>query len=141
MKKRRNNNLGRGGAVPPPFGTVMTPEKGRDCSAVARGVEQNYMDWLQASEISEADFLSRVDQDSFSLYFFRDEDMAFAALHEESGEIAKPLIWQKESGIDFESYKVDAALVLFFVLNKCQSPGSKEKIKSFVKTELFENNG
>ena len=111
--------------------------KGKEYSRIAREAELNYKNWLLASEINEESFLKHVDGENFYLTFWEDEEEAIIILHHAAGEIAQPLIWQKESGIDLKTYKMDASLLLAYVRDKCINNNSKQKIKEFIRNELL----
>lgn len=110
--------------------------KGKEYSAIANEAEQNLINWLNSSELSEEKFLEMVDRDDLHLTFWTDNKTAITMLHHSGGEIAQPLIWQKETGILLKNYRIDAALMLFLVSEKAGNPRSKEKIRTFIKTEL-----
>ena len=95
-----------------------------------------YTNWLCASGISEEVFLTLVDREDFSLNFSSDATSAMITLFIPAGEIAMPLVWQKENGISFKSYKTDASLLLMMVSSKCSNKESQDKIKDFVRDNL-----
>lgn len=111
--------------------------KGPEYSGIAREMEGIFANWLDASGISEEEFMGLVDSDGFSLVYDCDEEQAAVTLYNRTyGEIAAPLIWMKENGIPLKSYKVDTALLLFLVASKCKNQKVKEKIESFLKTSF-----
>lgn len=111
---------------------------GKEYSKVSKEVENNFRNWLFASNISEQDFMALVDRKDFHLTFWTDGDVALTVFHRHDGEIAVPLIWQKESGGDLEVYKTDAALLLMLVESKCSNEESKKKIKEFIRGNLVD---
>lgn len=113
--------------------------KGKEYSAATKEVEADFNAWLQASGINVTDFIRAVDGEDFYLTYLADQDAAIIVLHKADGEIAMPLIWQKESGIALESFKLDAALLLLLVREKCSNHRSKVKITTFVKENLCIN--
>lgn len=110
--------------------------KGSEYSKIAKEMDTYYKGWLCASGISEEDFLKLVNCEDFHLSFSADPDMVMIILCNSAGEIAAPLVWQKENGIDLASYKLDASLLLMLVSGKCSNRGSQDKIKDFVKDTL-----
>lgn len=114
--------------------------RGQEWSAVATEFDGIYYHWLVASEMSEKDFLSMIDRDEMYLTFFKDDEMALTIFHHQYGEIGIPLVWQWESGISFESYQTDTALLLLYIAGKEVRQETKDKIERFVKTELLNRN-
>ena len=110
--------------------------EGKEYSEISREVEANYSAWLCASEISEADFLERINSSDMYLTYFADKNMALTIFHHATGEIAMPLTWQSQSNIALEEYKTDAALLLMRVASKCSNKESEKKIKEFIRKEL-----
>ena len=110
--------------------------KGKDFSKVAREAEQNFNNWLQASNLSEKDLLKLIEQEAFYLTFWADGSVAITILHGCNCEIGMPFVWQKENNISFEAYKTDVGLLLMLIESKCNSEVSKKKIKDFVKENL-----
>lgn len=111
--------------------------KGQEWSAVAAEFDGIFYHWLVASQLSEKDFLCAIERDEMYLTFFADDKMALTIFHHKYGEIGMPLVWQWESGISFESYMTDTALLLLYIAGKCQRQETKDKIERFVKTELL----
>ena len=110
--------------------------KGKEYSSVAKETETNFQSWLCASGISEPDFLRLVDRFDFNLSFYSDDAIAQLIMYHSLGQIGMPLLWHKESGIDFLSYKVDAGLLLMLISSKCSNKNSQEKIRVFVRDKL-----
>lgn len=109
---------------------------GKEYSEIGREMEQIFASWLCASGISEPDFLRLVDRFDFNLSFYSDDAMARLIMYHSLGQIGMPLLWHKESGIDFLSYKVDAGLLLMLISSKCSNKNSQEKIRVFVRDKL-----
>ena len=117
-------------------GPAILSGKGDSYSEVAKETEQNCAYWLIASGITEQQLIEKVDGNDFHLTFWADANEAIAVLHHSTGEIARPLLWRKESGIDFNGYKVDLALLLLYISGKCTNAESKQKIRTFLKEDL-----
>lgn len=130
--KGRKIRTGKGKAKGPKVWTGQ----GKEFSKVSRETETYFRNWLQVSGITENEVISAIDREDFDITFRTDKEMALTVLHTANGEIGMPFIWQKESGIKFESYKLDAALLLLFIAEKNISLKSKVKIKSFVRRNL-----
>lgn len=118
-------------------GPAVLSGKGNSYSEVARETEQNFSSWLVASGITEKQLMERVESNDFRLTFWADANEAIAILHHATGEIAMPLLWRKESGIDFAGYKTDLTLLLLYISEKCANAESKKKIRDFLKEELM----
>lgn len=116
---------------------ALLQSKGRKYSKVANEIEQNYKNWLDASLRSETYFLNHCNSNKFELLFSFDGSSASISLEDGDWEFVMPLIWEKKSGIDFENFKTDAALLLMYVANKCSNKDSVQKIESFVKSYLL----
>ena len=110
---------------------------GKEWSSVAAEFDGYFYHWLVASQLSERDFLFTVEQDEVYLSFFKDDKKALTIFHHAHGEIGIPFVWQWESGISFEAYQTDTALLLMYIAGKCQRQETKDKIERFVKTELL----
>lgn len=111
-------------------------DKGKEYSKVAKEVEQNFRNWLDASMMGEADFLNYCNSRYFRLSYDFDGTEAVISLENGGGEFALPLIWDKKSGIALNDFKSDASLLLLYVANKCSNEISVKTIKSFVKKNL-----
>lgn len=114
----------------------ITTAHSSEYGKIVNETKNYYTNWLCASGISEEDFLKLVDCEDFSLSFASDAASAAITLFNPAGEIAVPLVWQKENGISFKSYKMDASLLLMLVSSKCSNKESQEKIKDFVRDNL-----
>ena len=113
--------------------------KGKEYSKVSREVERNFRSWLVASSVSEDEFLKAVEVDDFMLNLYSNGDRTHIVFHNANGYIAAPLMWRKESGIAYEEFKTDAGLLLFAVVGKCKKEESKQKIRKFIRDELYKN--
>lgn len=111
--------------------------QGKEWSEVASEFDGIYYSWLVASQLSEKNFLEAIERDEMYLTFFADDKMALTIFHHTHGEIGMPFVWQWESGIAFESYQTDTALLLFYIAGKCNRQETRDKIENFVKTELM----
>lgn len=110
--------------------------KGQEWSKVAKEFDGIFQSWLLASELTENQFLSEVQKEEMYLTFFKDEDMALTIFHTEHREIGMPFVWQNGMGIAFESYKIETALLLFYIVGKCERQETKDKIEQFIRKEL-----
>ena len=140
MKKGKQKFYGKTGvgkSIFPANNKKVLMGKGKEYSEVSKEVETNFSNWLAASNISEQELLSLIDRNDFHLTFWSDENAAITVLHKHDGEVGMPLIWQKDSGIDYESYRTDVGLLLMLIESKCKNESSKQKIKKFVRDDLL----
>ena len=111
--------------------------KGKAYSEISREVETNYKSWLAASNLYEDEFLERVNRNDLFPSFYMNSEEAILALHNFEGEIGHPLIWRKGNEVHLKDYIMDAALLMTYVVNRCENTRAKQKLTDFIKEELL----
>lgn len=110
--------------------------KGNEYSEIAKSTEAQLQNWLDASGLTEQEFLEELSTGDFQLTLNKEKNKAVIYIHQGANLIIQPLVWLKETDILFSHFKVDAGLLLMAVASKCSSQTAKNKIKAFVRGNL-----
>lgn len=93
---------------------------------------QTFSDWLDVSDMEMAEFLDRLNGDTFSIAYRHEPDEAEIRLTDRAGTIGVAFPWDSKSGISFEHYMTDAGLLLFYIGSLCRNVKSIKTINDFL---------
>lgn len=110
---------------------VILSGSGKEWSEESTAIMDAFAQWLSMSGLKEAECLSRIEGNTFEIYYQRKDDKAAIALIDEAGGIGVPFPWWNESGIPFEHYITDAALLLLHIGSLCNNETTLKKINDF----------
>lgn len=93
--------------------------KGKQYSNVAKESEHNFRKWLLCSQLTEQGFFEEVAKEDTYFAIHSNTEEATISVCNDAGIIGLPFVWEKDSGIDYNSFLVDTAL-LFALLQDGQ---------------------
>lgn len=109
---------------------------GEAYSRVANEVEMNFCQWMFVADMEREKFLEAIQADDMKIVFSETEEGVQIAFSVCSGTIGIPLIWEKDGEVDFETFKMDTALLFLFIAASSGSSLVEDKIRCFIKKHL-----
>ena len=109
---------------------------GEAYSRVAKEVEKNFRYWMIAANIEREKFLKEIQSEDMEIVFSETEEVVQVAFSSCHRTIGIPLVWEKDGDIDFESFKMDTALLLLFIAASSESSVVEDKVRCFIKNHL-----
>lgn len=111
--------------------------KGKQYSNVAKESEHNFRKWLLRSQLTEQRFFEEVEKEDTYLSIHSNMEEATISVCNDAGIIGLPFVWEKDSGIDYNSFLVDTALLLCFIAGLTKNKKNEKKITDFVKEKIW----
>lgn len=118
---------------------MILHDKGKDWSEIGNTIIQTFLDWLEVSNMGEMEFVTRVNNDTFSIEYRHEPDKTEIRFLDKSGSIGMTFLWDSESGIPFEHYKTDAGLLLLHIRSICHNARSIKTINDFLYKTIYSN--
>lgn len=107
--------------------------KGKEYCEVSAEIENEFLAWLECCNLTRTDFLKEVDSKWFCLNYVCEYDFAEISMSNDNGKIGIPFIWERDKNIPFETFSVEAGLLLAYISSMCHSELTKQKFTTFIK--------
>ncbi len=111
--------------------------KGKHYSNVAKESEHNFRKWLLCSQLTEQSFFEEVAKEDTYFAIHSNTEEATISVCNDTGIIGLPFVWEKDSGIDYNSFLVDTALLFCFIAGRAEDKKIEKKITDFVKEKIW----
>ena len=111
--------------------------KGKQYSNVAEESEHNFRKWLLCSQLTEQRFFEEVAKEDTYFAIHSNTEEATISVCNDAGIIGLPFVWEKDSGIDYNSFLVDTALLFCFIAGLTKDKKIEKKITDFVKEKIW----
>lgn len=111
--------------------------KGKRYSNVAKESEHNFRKWLLCSQLTEQRFFEEVAKEDTYFAIHSNTEEATISVCNDAGIIGLPFVWEKDSGIDYNSFLVDTALLFCFIAGLTKDKKIEKKITDFVKEKIW----
>ena len=111
--------------------------KGKQYSNVAKEREHNFRKWLLCSQLTEQSFFEEVAKEDTYFAIHSNTEEATISVCNDAGIIGLPFVWEKDSGIDYNSFLVDTALLFCFIAGRAEDKKIEKKITDFVKEKIW----
>lgn len=111
--------------------------KGKQYSNVAKESEHNFRKWLLCSQLTEQSFFEKVAKEDTYFAIHSNTEEATISVCNDTGIVGLPFVWEKDSGIDYNSFLIDTALLFCFIAGRTEDKQIEKKITDFVKEKIW----
>lgn len=111
--------------------------KGKQYSNVAKESEHNFRKWLLCSQLTEQSFFEKVAKEDTYFAIHSNTEEATISVCNDMGIVGLPFVWEKDSGIDYNSFLIDTALLFCFIAGRTEDKQIEKKITDFVKEKIW----
>lgn len=111
--------------------------KGKQYSNVAKESEYNFRKWLLCSQLTEQSFFEEVAKEDTYFAIHSNTEEATISVCNDTGIVGLPFVWEKDSGIDYNSFLVDTALLFCCIAGRAEDKKIEKKITDFVKEKIW----
>lgn len=110
---------------------------GENWSNVSNGIEQNFLDWLSFSELSETDFVQFLNCKSFEIKetdcFDNGTPVKAIVVYADKNVLGTPFFYKEMKEYSYEEFKTDILLLLFYISGRYLASELEEAIRKFVR--------